>query len=79
MLTLRQKYTKLHVHFKAKSEIHVLTLNIERHNVNTKRNQLESKPTAVVFGETESFFGGGEQSLNEANCPPRAIQPVSAE
>lgn len=54
VFTLREKYIKLHVHFKAKSEIRVLTLNIERHNVNTKRNQIEFKPTGVIFGETES-------------------------
>lgn len=41
-------------HFKAKSEIHVFTLNIERQDVNAKRNQRESKPTVVIFGEIES-------------------------
>lgn len=54
MFTLRQKYTIMNDHFKAKSEIHVFTLNIERQDVNAKRNQRESKPTVVIFGEIES-------------------------
>lgn len=64
VFTLREKYTKLHVHFKAKSEICVLTLNIERHNVNTKRNQIEFKPTGVIVGETACLERPNQLVLN---------------